>query len=79
MPRVNLNKIQYKSKDFVTWLAGEMYTKKKNQSDIAGWLGVTPASVCIKMKRCNFTYTDMLVIFQELGTDKETQARLLTI
>lgn len=79
MPRVNLNKIQYKQKDFVAWLAGQMYFRKITQSKIADWLCVTQGAVNYKMQKCNFTYTDMLIIFDELGTSKEEQAKLLTI
>lgn len=79
MPRVSLNKAQYRQQDFVKWLAGEMYEKKIRQKDIAEWLCVTQYAVSYKMKRSNFTLEDMLVIFQELGTEREKQIELLTI
>lgn len=72
-------RIQRKQTDFVAWLAGQMYFKKITQRNIADWLCVTQGAVYYKMKRCNFSYPDMLIIFSQLGTSKEEQIKLLTI
>lgn len=79
MPRVALSKIQYKPKDFVKWLAGEMRVKKIYQKDIARWLGVSRQAVVRKMRDYTFSYLDMLTIFDELGTDKETQSKVMLL
>lgn len=79
MPRVTLNKVQSKSEDFVRWLAGELYFKNIRQVKIADCLGLTGGAVTYKMKHCNFTFEEMLTIFQELETDKETQIKLMTL
>lgn len=79
MPKVSLNKIKYKKSDFVRWLAGEMKIKHIRQKEIASWLGVSQYAVSQKMRDCSFSFTDMLMIFQEMETDKETQIKLLTI
>lgn len=79
MPRLSSMKVQYKQKDFVRWLAGEMKVQNIRQKDIAEWLNISQVAVCNKLNDYSFTFTDMLMIFQELKTDKETQIRLMTL
>lgn len=79
MPRLSNQKAKYKPKDFVKWLAGEMYDQKIKQQDIAIWLGTSQQMVSHKMAKASFTFVDMLTIFEKLGTEKEIQIKLMTI
>lgn len=71
--------IQQKQTEFVVWLAGQMYLKNITQRKIADWLCVTQGAVNYRMKKCNFSYPEMLIIFDHLQTSKEEQIKLLTI
>lgn len=77
MPRVKLNRIQEKPKVFAKWLIGEMLEKNLYQKDIALWLGISQQAVGKKLREFNFTYIEMLTIFDELGTEKEEQIRVI--
>lgn len=79
MPRLSSQKIYYKPKDFVKWLLFEMQEKKLRQKDIAEWLNVSQMAVSKKINNYSFSYIDMLIIFQQLGTEKEEQIKLMTI
>lgn len=77
MPRVCLNRIQNKPKDFCRWLAGEMQVKQIRQQDIAEWLGVSQMAISKKLKNYSFTYIDMLTIFDELKTEQEERIKVM--
>lgn len=77
MPRLASERIYYKPKDFVKWLKGEMFEKSLSQANIAEWLNISQVAVSKKMHNYSFNYLDMLIIFKELGTDQETQIKVM--
>ncbi len=77
MPRVNLNKRKYKISDFSKWLKGEMFAQGLTQTYVAAELGTSQQNFSKKLKSSDFSYKELLTIFQLLQTDDLTICRLM--
>lgn len=72
MPRVNINRKQYKVDDFGSWLIGRLHKAKKTEQMLADELDITRQAVSYKIKHCSFSYSDLITVFEFLQiTDEE--------
>lgn len=78
MPVVHLSFYQ-KPEIFCRWLVSEMFMRNITQAQIGEWLCVSQQAVGKKLKNHNFGFLEMLIIFNELKTDSETQIKLMTL
>lgn len=77
MPRVNLKKRQYHITDFTKWLVGKMYENGLRQQDLAEMLGIKQPAMSIKLKEGNYTYSEVLVLINQLGATDEEIVKLM--
>lgn len=77
MARSTLNRCQLKPRAFTRWLVGEMKEQKLLQKDIAQIICVSQQAVAKKIEKNTFSYVEMLMIFEDLETDRETQIKVL--
>ena len=74
MPRVTINKKKYMIADLPGWIAGRMHKLKIKQVNMAKELGITQATLSIRLNNDSdtFTYGDLITLFKELeATDEE--------
>lgn len=72
MPRSCINKLQYKEESIGSFIVGQLFAKKLKKSALAERLDMTPAGLLWKLRNNSFDYSDLLVIFDFLGsTDEE--------
>lgn len=72
MAKIILGRENQKKKSFEYWLAGAMKIKKIRQADMGKALGISQVGFGKKMKKSNFSYEEMLIIFDVLdATDEE--------
>lgn len=72
MPRVCINKTYYKASSIGGWIVGQFYKKKIKRKVLADELGITPQGLTWKLLNNSFSYSDMLTVFEILGsTDEE--------
>lgn len=72
MPKVCINKQQYKEESIGGWICGQLFTKKMKKKDLAESLGVTCHGLSWKLHHNSFDYSDLLTVFEFLGsTDEE--------
>lgn len=64
MPRIKSRKKIYMQNDIGAWISGKMREKKLTQADIARCIGITQQAFGRKLKKSQFTYGDLLTIFQ---------------
>ena len=62
MPKVYLNDNERKSARLAKWVYGELKSRRMTQDDLAKELGVTRQAVGVKLRKCQFSYTDFLTI-----------------
>ncbi|MDE6567941.1 MAG: helix-turn-helix domain-containing protein [Lachnospiraceae bacterium] len=88
MPRVTINKKQYKIKDLAGWIEGKMHSRGLKQEDVARELGISQSSLSVRLnpktyeknRRADpFSYGDLLVLFDILDVTKEEREWLLTL
>lgn len=77
MPRVAIKRKEYKLSDFSKWLVGEMKEKKLKQSDIGKLLGISQPAVSQRLESGNFTYDQLLILFDKLQTPEKDIIRLM--
>ena len=72
MPRVMINKKQYRIECLGSWIVGLFFRKKKKRKDLAEELGVSVHGLNWKLRNNSFTFGDMLTIFEFFEcTDEE--------
>lgn len=71
MQRVHLNKKQYVAKDFIACVSGKMYTRGIRQKDMGELLGITSQAFGKKLKKCQFSYLELLEVFKKLDFSDE--------
>lgn len=79
MPRITSRKKMYMEKDIGSWVRGEMARKKIRQKHMADCMGITQQAFGQKVIKNQFTYADLLTIFQELQTEDEDIIRLMKV
>lgn len=72
MPRVCINKKQYKVGDIGSWVVSRLFKERKRYEDLAQELDTTRQNIYYKIHHNAFTYGDMLTIFEFFNcTDEE--------
>ena len=72
MPRVCINKKQYKTEGIGGWIVSQLFRKKLKKSALAERLDITIQGLHWKLHHNSFTYGDLLTIFEFFGsTDEE--------
>jgi len=79
MPRITSRRKFYKEKDIGSWVRGEMAKKKIRQKQMADCMGITQQAFGQKVNKNQFTYSDLLTIFQELQTEDAEIVKLMRI
>lgn len=77
MPRIHQKKREYLLTDFRKWLIGELKVRGIKQSEVAKWYGITQQSVSRKIKDGDFNVPELIVLFDELGTEPEQIGKLM--
>ena len=72
MPKVCIIKQQYKEESIGGWIVGQLFKKKLKKSALAEALDITLHGLCWKLHHNSFDYSDLLTVFEFLGsTDEE--------
>lgn len=79
MARVTLDKRQRKKWELEGYISREMKKRHISQSMMAAELGLKQSAFSKRMDDANFSFSDLLVIFQVLETDEQTKSHLLTM
>ncbi len=88
MPRVTINKKDYKIKDLPGWIVGRMHVLGLKQEDIARELGLSQSAVSTRLNKKKyesgevkdpFSYGELLTLFQVLEATDEEKNHLLTL
>lgn len=66
MPRIKSRRKIYKSKDLGSWVAGKMREKHLTQKIMADELGISQPAYGKKLEKSQFTYFDLITIFEKL-------------
>lgn len=79
MPRVREKNamIGYKEKDLSAYVIGQMRINEINQIKLAKLLGCSQQTLSYKLKNYNFTFKDLLIIFDTFHTPSETILRFM--
>lgn len=77
MPRVIMSQTRYMKSDFVKWLNKEMYLNHITQEQMGTVLGITRQGFQKKLSSCNFSFEELVEIFQFFKTSQETVSELL--
>ena len=68
MPKVYLTKEDRIKSKVGAWVAGQLYKEHKSFTDLGEILGVTRQAARYKARNNAFSYVDMVLIFENLGT-----------
>lgn len=79
MPKVIINKLQYKTHNIGSWVVMWLHREKRTMKDLAGELGISQQGVSFKIKTNSFSYGDLLVIFDYLGVPDEEILQVMKI
>lgn len=72
MPKVCINKKQYKQDSIGGWIVSQLFTKRMKRKALSEALDITAAGLNWKLQHNSFDYGDLLTIFELLGsTDDE--------
>ena len=72
MPRVCINKKQYKTDSIGGWIVSQLFTRKMKRTKLAEQLDITRQALNWKLHHNSFSYGDLLTIFEFFGsTDEE--------
>ena len=72
MPKVCINKKQYKVNDIGSWVVSRLFKGRKRYEDLANALDMSRQAVYYKIHHNSFSYGDLLTIFEFFGcTDEE--------
>lgn len=79
MPKSYITREQRQQAHFSAWLFGAMKTAHITQEQLAKRLGLSQPGLSQKLKKQNFTYDDLLVIFDVFKPDQKELDALLGI
>lgn len=68
MPKVYLTKEDRIKSKIGAWVVGQLYKEHKTFADLGEILGITRQAACYKARNNSFSYLDMVLIFENLGT-----------
>ena len=79
MPKVIINKREYRVKDFGSWVIKWLRREDKTMTDLGNELGISHQGISYKIKHNSFTLSDMITIFDYLNVpDNEMVLALKT-
>ena len=79
MPKVIINKHEYKKQNIGSWIYMWVRRSGKHLKDLAPELGVSQQGVSFKIKNNTFSYSDMLTIFDYLEVPDEEILQVMKI
>ena len=79
MPRVALNRKQYKTNDIGAWVRGQLYKEGKSFAELGEALDMSEQAVSYKLKHNSFRYADLLTVFEFLGSSDDEILYLMKI
>ena len=79
MPKSYITREQRQQAHFSAWLFGAMKTAHITQEQLAKRLGLSQPRLSQKLKKQNFSYDDLLVIFDVFKPDQKEVSMLLGI
>ena len=71
MPKVYLTRQDKLNRKLIALIYMAMKAKGLTQSDVADRLGIKQPSFAKKLKKCQFTYADLTIIFEALDMQDE--------
>lgn len=72
MPKVCINKKQYKEESIGSWVVSQLFKKRLKRQLLADALDITRQALHWKLHNNSFSYSDMLTIFEFFeSTDDE--------
>lgn len=77
MPRINEYKDKYLKTDFIDYIYNEMRHLKKSQREMGEKIGTTQQSFSRKLQKADFDFSELVIIFRELGTPSEKIVKLM--
>lgn len=79
MPRGYINAKQYRKTDLIKYLVGEMDAKHISQAQMGRVIGLSQQGFSYKKKTAEFTFTELLLIFNYLKTPDEQIIKLMKL
>lgn len=92
MPRVSINRKEYKLNDFKGWVTAQMRLHHKTQAEVGQALGISQSALSQmlkvpdkkkdkneKIKKDPFSYGDLLTLCELFEVSEEEKQRLLTM
>lgn len=79
MPRVKALKKTYMPKDLRRYISGEMKDANITQEQMGRELNLTQQSFSHRLKEANFTYMQLVTIFQKLGSSEEDIIKMMKV
>lgn len=77
MPKVYITKQQQMNNKLVSLIYGTMRVQNIAQRQMATRLGISQQAFSRKLKNAQFTFSDLVIIFEELGTPDEEIVRVM--
>lgn len=77
MPRIRQYRDEYLKRDLTDFLANERRHKKITQKQLADELGIQQPRYSSKERKADFKYSELIILFRKLGTDKEQILKLM--
>lgn len=71
MPKVCVNKHQYKQESLGGWIVSQLFKKRLKRKDLADELDITRQGLNWKLHNNSFDYGDLLLIFKFFGSSDE--------
>ena len=79
MPRVCINRKQYKEQSIGSWIVGQLFKKKLKRKDLAYELDISAQGLNWKLNNNSFDYGDLLTVFEFLGTSDEEKVSIMSL
>lgn len=92
MPRVSINRKEYKLNDLKGWITAQMHQHHKTQAEVGQALGISQSALSQmlkvpdkkkgkneKIKKDPFSYGDLLTLCELFEASEEEKQRLLTM
>ena len=79
MPKVIINKHEYKSNTIGSWVVMWLKRAGKFEKDLASELGISQQGASFKIRKNSFTYPDLLTIFDYLEVPEEEILQVMKI
>ena len=78
MPKVCVNKKQYKVDNIGSWVRGQLFKKKLKKEALREALDITRQGLDWKLLNNSFDYEDLMTIFEFLGSTPEEIVFVMT-